>query len=91
MTLCIMSISYVNDMVFSTHFIRMYNGQSRNKILSHQPTLPPRKDFKIANFEISQNLFEIYKNYLKAHENKYSSEFSKTILIMIPKANSLLQ
>ena len=91
MTLCIISISYVNDMVFSTHFIRMYNGQSLNKILSHQSTLPPRKDFKIAHFEISQNLFEIYKNYLKAHENMCSGDFSKTILIMIPKTNSLLQ
>ena len=28
---------------------------------------------KIANFKISQNLFEIHKNYLEAHENKCSS------------------
>ena len=68
--LCIISVNYVNDMVFSTHLIRMYNGQSWNKILSHQPALPPRKGFKIANFEISENLFEIHKTYLKAHENK---------------------
>ena len=46
---------------------------------------------KIANFEISQNLFEIHKNYLEAHENKCSSEFSRAILIMILKASSLLQ
>ena len=41
---------------------------------------------KIANFEISQNLFEIHKNYLEAHENKCSSEFSRAILIRIQHA-----
>ena len=41
---------------------------------------------KIANFEISQNLCEIHKNYLETHENKCSSEFSRSMLIMIQHA-----